>query len=133
MNSQSARFKLGIFLHARLGLTQLRNDASAVVCFFLHVSLERTGLATTTTVTLLEAGAQLAFPDEGAVAGMPRYFGAPDPAEALASRALEAFQANRSVLAGFALAMTPVLASLQEDFAFTATQIKLSGIVEKHA
>jgi hypothetical protein len=114
-------------------LTQLRNDASAVVCFFLHVSLERAGLATTTTVTLLEAGAQLAFPDEGAVAAMPRYFGAPDPAEALASRALETFQTNRAALAGFALAMTPVLASLQEDFTFTATQIKLSGIVEKHA
>lgn len=113
-------------------VTQLRNDASAVVCFFLHVSLERVGLATSTAVTLLEAGAQLAFPDEGAVAAMPRYFGMPDPAEALASRALEAFESNRSVLAGFALAMTPVLASLQEDFAFTAQQIKLSGIVEKH-
>lgn len=114
-------------------LTQLRNDASAVVCFFLHVALERVGLSTGTAVTLLEAGAQLAFPDEGAVAAMPRYFGAPDPADALASRALEAFESNRAVLAGFALAMTPVLASLQEDFAFTAQQIKLSGIVEKQA
>ena len=114
-------------------LTQLRNDASAVVCFFLHVSLERVGLATHTAVTLLEAGAQLAFPDEGAVAAMPRYFGMPDPAEALASRALETFGSDRAVLAGFAIAMTPVLASLQEDFAFTATQIKLSGIREAHA
>jgi len=114
-------------------LTQLRNESSAVVCFFLHVSLERAGVTTNTAVTLLEAAAQLAFPDEGAVAAMPRYFGSPDPAEALASRALDALATSRNTLASFALAMTPVLASLQEDFMFTATQIKLSGIVEPRA
>ncbi len=114
-------------------LARLRNEAAAIVCNFLHRALAQAGVASSTGVALLEAAAQAAFPDERALATMPRYVGAPDPTEVMAREVLDIAGESHARLAGLSLALTPVLASLREDFAFTATQIKLSGIGEGRA
>ncbi len=118
--------------HDKLGeekLASLRTEASAVVCYFLHTSLEKTGVDMSTSTSLLEAAARGAFEQEAPLSAMPHYLGAAsDPTDALAVRTLDILGEPHEALASLSLMLTPVLASLQEDFAFTSGQIKLSVV-----
>jgi hypothetical protein len=108
-------------------LDVLRTQSSAIVCFFLHTSLERAGVDRKTATALLEMAARSAFTEEAALAAMPHYFAVSgDPTDALAVKTIDAVGAEHEVLSSFTVVLTPVLASLQEDFAFTSDQIKAS-------
>lgn len=112
-------------------LDALRTEASAIVCYFLHASLGQNGVDTNTATALLEESARRAFPEEGPLAALPHYLGsAQDPTDALAAKVLGLLAESNDALGSLTVMLTPVLASLQEDFAFTSRQIKISGVGE---
>lgn len=105
----------------------LRTESAAVVCYFLHTSLQQVGVETSAATELLEAAARSAFDEEGALSSMPYYLGsASDPTDALARKALLIVDDDADAFASFTVMLSPVLASLHEDFAFTSGQIKIS-------
>lgn len=105
----------------------LRTEAAAVVCYFLHTSLQQVGVETSAATALLDAAARAAFDEEGALSSMPYYLGsASDPTDALARKALLIVADDSDAFASFTVMLSPVLASLHEDFAFTSGQIKIS-------
>ncbi|NUP06629.1 MAG: hypothetical protein HOW73_11295 [Polyangiaceae bacterium] len=107
----------------------LRTEASAIVCYFLHTSLTRADVESKVSTALLEAAAHSAFEEEGPLSELPRYLGhAGDPTDELAAKVLSVLKESSDVLGSFTVMLTPVLASLQEDFAFASRQIKLSGV-----
>jgi hypothetical protein len=119
----------------RLGkekLDALRTEASAIVCYFLHTSLGQNGVEMKTSTALLEEAARRAFPEEGPLASLPHYLGSSqDPTDALASKVLSLLEEAGDALSSLTVMLAPVLASLQEDFAFTSRQIKISGVGEE--
>lgn len=110
-------------------MSELSGEAAAIVCYFLHNSLEQTGIDSKIAIAVLESAAHSAFPDGHPLADLPRYLAvASNPTDALASRAIAALGVDNGQLNTFAVMLAPILASLQEDFGFTATQIQLSGV-----
>lgn len=107
----------------------LRTEASAIVCYFLHTSLHHAGVDAKTSTALLEASAHSAFAEEGPLSELPRYLGhAGDPIDALTSKVLAIVGEDPNIIGSLTVMLTPVVASLQEDFAFTSGQIKIVGV-----
>lgn len=112
-------------------LRELAGEAHAVVCFFLHQSLEQAGVEAKLAIAVLESAAHSAFPESGPLAELPRYLAvAQNPTDAIAARALSTLGAESELLNSFAVMLAPILASLQEDFSFTANQVKLARLRE---
>ncbi|MFO0550285.1 MAG: hypothetical protein U0271_17960 [Polyangiaceae bacterium] len=110
--------------------TSLRDEAAAIVCHVLMTSLEQAGVAAATNTALLESAARVAFADESPLGRLGSYLGpsATNPAGTLARVALatigDAPHGVRDPEVVLGRALTPVYASLQEDFALIAGQVR---------
>lgn len=118
---------------AKLGgqvMNGLKDESATVVVFFLHSNLSGSGLDPKLVVGILERAAASAFPGGAPLANLARYLqGAhSSSAQELAARTLAMLGAEAARVDAFTTVITPTLQSLQDDFAFVAQQIMLSGV-----
>ncbi len=118
---------------AKLGeevMLALRDEAATVASFFLHSNLAGSGLDPKLVVTILDRAATKAFPGGAPQANLARYLQGASASSAaeLAARALSILEQDPRRVDALATVITPTLQSLQDDFAFVAQQIMLSGI-----
>lgn len=108
----------------------LEDEAATVASFFLHSNLSGSGLDPKLVVVILDRAATAAFPGGAAQANLARYLqGASSSSAAeLAGRALSILGEDPGRVDGLATVILPTLQSLQDDFAFVAQQIMLSGV-----
>ncbi len=107
----------------------LRAESATCVSFFLQRCLEREPVDAAVAVRVVQAGADLAWSDLSPLSELPRYLGAPSgPTEVLALRVLDIAKAEPRHAASLVTALTPVLASVQDDFTFAAHQVRMAGV-----
>ena len=107
-----------------LKLEALRGEAATIVCYLLHQALDHGGVAMTASTTILERIAEGAFGEGSApLLQIGRYLHLIDgsPAGELGSAVVK-IVGHREQLERLEAALTPVLASLQEDLSLAATQ-----------
>ena len=107
-----------------LRLEALRGEAATIVCYLLHQALEHGGVGMTASTTILERIAEGAF-DQGStpLARIGRYLHLVEgsPAGEFGSSVMK-IVGHADKLEKLETALTPVLASLQEDLSLAATQ-----------
>lgn len=118
---------------AKLGepaMNALRDEAATVAAFFLHSNLAGSGLDPKLVVTVLDRAATKAFPGGAPQANLARYLQGASASSAaeLAARTLSVLKQDPRRADALAVVITPTLQSLQDDFAFVAQQIMLSGV-----
>jgi hypothetical protein len=107
----------------------LRAESVACVSFFLQRCLELEPVDAPVAARVLQAGVDLAWSDLSPLGELPRYGAASgNPTEVLAIRVLEIAKAEPRHAASLVTALTPVLASVQEDFTFAAHQVRMAGV-----
>ena len=108
----------------------LKDEAATVAVFFLHSNLSGSGLDPRLVVAILERAAASGFPGGAPLANLARYLQGAHSSSAheLAARTLSLLGAESSRGDAFTNVITPTLQSLQDDFAFVAQQIMLSGV-----
>jgi hypothetical protein len=119
----------------RLGkekLDALRTEASAIVCYFLHTSLGQNGVEMKTSTALLEEAARRASQRRGRSRRCLTTWAARKTRPTRwRRRSSRCSRRLATPCLRLTVMLAPVLASLQEDFAFTSRQIKISGVGEE--
>jgi hypothetical protein len=112
-----------------VAVAALTSEAATVVCFFLAQSLEREGIDHGAATRILENAASLSFVELAPLTDLPRYFAQPaEAAETFVTRVLGMLKAEPRAASGLVAALGPVLASVRDEFALAATQVKQANL-----